>query len=122
MNGMYAPTGGNIDGGTYPADIWGAYMREAKGSFCGSFAPPKEPFQSSPFYGKHSRANPEGSKTDSTGDATGTTPTEPTTPTTTPTAPPEQGTGGEGFDPNTYESPPQGSPDTGGGTGGASPG
>jgi penicillin-binding protein 1A len=120
MSGLYF--GRNVDGGTYPADIWGAYMREAKGSFCGSFAPPKEAFQSSPFYGKHSRANPEGSKTDSTGDATGTTPTAPTTPTTAPTAPPEQGTGGEGFDPNTYESPPQGSPDTGGGTGGASPG
>src|SRR3954466_9273258 len=27
MNGMYRPTGGNIDGGTYPADIWGEYMK-----------------------------------------------------------------------------------------------
>ena len=31
MNGMYAPTGGNIDGGTYPAAIWGAYMKQGQG-------------------------------------------------------------------------------------------
>ena len=40
MNGMYAPTGGNIDGGTYPADIWGTYMKQAVGSYCGDFKQP----------------------------------------------------------------------------------
>ena len=44
MNGMYAPTGGNIDGGTYPADIWGEYMKQAVGKYCGDFKKPTEPF------------------------------------------------------------------------------
>src|SRR3954449_587699 len=45
MNGMYAPTGGNIDGGTHPADIWGEYMKQAVGKYCGDFKQPTEPFQ-----------------------------------------------------------------------------
>ena len=42
MNGLYF--GRNVDGGTFPADIWGDYMGRIKGSFCGDFAPPKHPF------------------------------------------------------------------------------
>src|SRR4051794_40897469 len=53
MNGMYAPTGGNIDGGTYPADIWGQYMKQAVGKYCGEFKKPTDPFQSSPFKGHY---------------------------------------------------------------------
>ena len=55
MNGMYAPTGGNIDGGTYPADIWGTYMKKAAGSYCGDFKRPTEPFTSQPFQGHYAR-------------------------------------------------------------------
>ena len=51
MNGLYF--GRNVDGGTFPADIWGEYMRQAKGSYCGDFAQPKEPFVSSPFSGEY---------------------------------------------------------------------
>jgi penicillin-binding protein 1A len=115
MNGLYF--GRNVDGGTYPADIWGAYMSVAKGSYCGSFPLPKESFVSSPFYGKYSRTgmvDPSASGT-------------PTTPSVAPTATP-QGTGGTtapgNFDPGKYESPPQGSPSPSGGAGtggGASP-
>ena len=36
MNGLYF--GRNVDGGTFPADIWGDYMRRVKGGFCGDFA------------------------------------------------------------------------------------
>ena len=61
MNGMYRPTGGNIDGGTYPADIWGEYMKKAVGKFCGGFPKPKQPFVSQPFFGHYSR---EGLKSD----------------------------------------------------------
>ncbi|MEA2291057.1 MAG: penicillin-binding protein, partial [Solirubrobacteraceae bacterium] len=108
MNGLYF--GRNVDGGTYPADIWGAYMSVAKGSYCGSFPLPKESFVSSPFYGKYSRTG----MVDPTATATPTAPT--VTPTTTP-----QGTGGApapgNFDPGKYESPPQGSPAPPGGTG-----
>ena len=43
MNGLYF--GGPVDGGTFPADIWGDYMSRIKGSFCGDFAPPKHPVQ-----------------------------------------------------------------------------
>ena len=42
MNGLYF--GRNVDGGTFPADIWGDYMGRIKGSFCGDFTPPKTPF------------------------------------------------------------------------------
>ena len=54
MNGLYH--GANIDGGTYPAQIWGEYMRKAKGKYCGDFKQPTEPFQSQPFFGHYSRA------------------------------------------------------------------
>lgn len=148
MNGLYH--GANVDGGTYPADIWGTYMSHARGSFCGSFPLPKSPFQAAPFYGTYSRNGIRGdSGTASQYPTTGTTtaPAAPVTPTTpiTPTAPaptPTPGTGGattgtgtgtgtgggtgtkgKGFDPGQYASPPQGPPSTGGGggTGGTSP-
>ena len=64
MNGMYAPTGGNIDGGTYPADIWGDYMKQAVGKYCGDFKKPTEPFTSQPFLGHYAR---EGGKDDEEG-------------------------------------------------------
>ena len=35
MNGLYF--GRNVDGGTFPADIWGEYMKSIKGSYCGAF-------------------------------------------------------------------------------------
>jgi penicillin-binding protein 1A len=116
MNGLYF--GRNVDGGTYPADIWGAYMTKVKGSFCGGFPLPKEPFVSSPFFGKYSRTGqPEGSPTPGA-----------STPTPEPDA--QQDTGGA-YNPDLYEAPPQEQPDAqspdngngnGDGTGGAAPG
>ena len=47
--------GGSVAGGTFPAEIWGDYMKAVKGKFCGDFPPPKTPFQSSSFFGKYSR-------------------------------------------------------------------
>ena len=52
MNDLYF--GGHVDGGTFPADIWGAYMKSIKGGFCGDFPQPKEPFVSQPFFGQYS--------------------------------------------------------------------
>jgi penicillin-binding protein 1A len=111
MNGLYF--GRNVDGGTYPADIWGAYMSQAKGRFCGSFPQPKEPFQSSPFYGKYSRgARSSGDSTSTQG--TTTTPAPSNTATPEPDAGTKNDTGGtQGFDPGAYESPPQEPPATG---------
>ena len=52
MSNLYL--GGPVVGGSYPALIWGAYMRQAKGRFCGDFPAPKEPFEASPFSGGYS--------------------------------------------------------------------
>ena len=43
MNGLYF--GRNVDGGTFPADIWGDYMKRVKGGFCGDWPAPTHPFQ-----------------------------------------------------------------------------
>ena len=52
--------GGSVAGGTFPAEIWGDYMKAVKGKFCGDFKPPKTPFHSSPFFGKYSRSGGRG--------------------------------------------------------------
>jgi penicillin-binding protein 1A len=127
MNGMYAPTGGNIDGGTYPADIWGQYMKQAAGKFCGEFKKPTEPFQSQPFKGHYAS---EGGKDDSKDDTVD--PDAPGIAPGTQAAPNGDSQTGAGdkekkpagdkndanFDPNAYETPPQQPPadTTGGGT------
>jgi len=50
--------GGPVDGGTFPAQIWGRYMKVAKGKFCGQFKKPKKAFQGKAFKGRNSqRAN-----------------------------------------------------------------
>ena len=110
MNGLYF--GANVDGGTFPADIWGDYMGRIKGSFCGDFPPPKTPFVASPFDGRYSKSGgaltggDTGTSTDST------TPTDPGTtapaPDSTGTTSPDTG----GFDPGQYEASPQPEPDT----------
>jgi penicillin-binding protein 1A len=111
MNGLYF--GRNVDGGTYPADIWGAYMKQAVGKFCGPFAKPKEPFQSQPFFGHYATTGRQTLKSDEPGTQGTSPPTPGITPTATAT--PGQGDDGkQGFDPNKYETPPQGAPGTGG--------
>ena len=123
MNGLYH--GANVDGGTFPAEIWGDYMGRVKRSYCGDFSPPKTPFQSSPFSGRYASSGGglTGGEVDESSDAD-----EPPTPGTggaespgaEEDAPDEQeepdaGTedqrgGGEGFDPTEYETPPQEAP------------
>jgi penicillin-binding protein 1A len=132
MNSYYH--GGPVDGGTYPAEIWGAYMKVAKGGFCGDFPQPQQPFQSVPFSGKYTT---HGSRADEV--KGGAVPLE-TQPGATPTPGKKKGDKGQGnggggngggagngggnggatFDPNQYESPPQGTPGTG--AGGTTPG
>src|SRR5919204_153851 len=48
------PLGPNAQGGAIAAPIWGAYMKSAKGKFCGDFPKPKAPFSPQPFFGKYS--------------------------------------------------------------------
>ena len=112
--------GGPVDGGTFPAAIWGAYMSSIKGSFCGSWKLPKEPFTSSPFFGEY--ASTGGGRLgygDDTEDDSTTAPAPVEPETTEPTEPvepavPEEDTqsGGTEFDPEQYESGPQVPPDT----------
>jgi penicillin-binding protein 1A len=118
--------GGPVAGATYPAEIWGAYMKQAKGSFCGGFPPPKTPFHAVPFFGKYATGGgkvrgPDSSSTSPNSTLTPLAPTTsspgsaPTPAATTPGTGNANGKGkgnGKGFDPNAYESPPQPEPGT----------
>jgi penicillin-binding protein 1A len=123
MNTLYF--GGPVDGGTYPAAMWGDYMSRIKGDFCGDFEPPKTPFQSSPFFGRYAKSGgkligaPEEGATDpgttapdpsdSDSDSGGATAPEDGDDEEAPSDPqPDQG-----FDPDQYEAPPQDAPETG---------
>ena len=106
MNGLFY--GGNVDGGTFPAAIWGTYMKSVIGGFCGDFPQPKVPFSSSPFFGEYS-SNGGGSVDFGNGESE----TTPDAPAPAPAAPPSTGgdpSGGTEFDPEQYEAPPQDSP------------
>jgi penicillin-binding protein 1A len=119
--------GGPVDGGTFPALIWGTYMKQAVGKYCGGFPKPKTPFASQPFMGHYATT---GRKSDDTKDGA------PSAPGTAPQgtqgdtqsggadkgngggkkSPPTNG--GTTYNPDQYESPPQGAP---GATGGQTP-
>jgi penicillin-binding protein 1A len=97
------PLGPNAQGGAIAAPIWGAYMKQAKGKFCGDFHKPKVPFTSQPFFGKYARMHvetPADDKKDKDGkgdDGKGK----------------DGGNGGAGgTNPDAYESPPQDAPAT----------
>jgi penicillin-binding protein 1A len=112
MNGLFY--GGNVDGGTFPAAIWGEYMKSIKGSFCGAFPQPKEPFVSQPFFGSYSSNG--GNKLGLGSSDEEETPSDDSTNEPEPTPDQDQGDnngGGTEFDPEQYESPPQEAPDTG---------
>ena len=121
MLGLH-PTG-NVAGGTFPAEIWGTYMKQAIGKFCGGFPPPKTPFQAQPFFGKYA-SGAKSSEGDGDGESDpGLAPVVPADPTVPEEEPeedtgaekPDTGGGDEGFDPEKYEAPPQEPPGNGGG-------
>jgi penicillin-binding protein 1A len=107
--------GGPVAGGTFPAEIWAAYMKQAKGKYCGGFKPPKTAFHATPFFGHYSHsgggkggdsAAPTGPGAELPGGTDETAPQDDNGGTDT------GGNGTGGFDPGEYESPPQPSPDT----------
>ncbi len=108
--------GAPVAGGTFPAEIWGDYMKKAKGGYCGDFTQPTTPASFSPFFGQYSRTGGKGLSTDQSqtggvGQAQGVTPYIAPPSVSTP-AKPQKKAGGKkkgagGFDPNAYESPPQ---------------
>jgi penicillin-binding protein 1A len=110
MNGLYF--GRNVDGGTFPADIWGAYMKKAVGKFCGPFAAPKTPFVSQPFFG-HYATTGKPKKDDGTGDSKDKKNKDGKGDKTGTGEKPKAGdNGGTTYDPNQYETQPQGPPTT----------
>ena len=126
MSNLYH--GGPVDGGTFPAEIWGIYMKAAKRSFCGEFSKPGHGFKSKSFTAKHSSGGSrdavpvESNNNNNNGPSTG-TPTKGNgttngngrtggaTPGGQVVAPPPQprppppppATGGGGFDPDQYD-------------------
>ena len=42
-----------VTGGTIPAKIWGQYMKQARGTFCGDFRQPRTAFNPQPFRGRY---------------------------------------------------------------------
>nr|WP_221242893.1 transglycosylase domain-containing protein [Conexibacter arvalis] len=45
--------GMSVQGGTFPAPIWGAYMSTARGDYCGADWPDAPAFQSQSFFGRY---------------------------------------------------------------------
>ncbi|HVW18582.1 MAG TPA: transglycosylase domain-containing protein [Solirubrobacteraceae bacterium] len=97
----------NGSGGVVAAPIWGAYMKVAKGGFCGQFPKPTEPFVAVPWNGPLSKYGPKGNALQAGQDA-------PAQPTTT-AAPPPSSNGGSAAPPET------GAPSTPSAVGGAGP-
>ena len=115
--------GGPVDGGTFPAQIWGRYMKMAKRSFCGQFPKPGHAFKSKAFKGKHSRGGSRdavpiappvdqaatkpkpGNASKQNGKQTGgATPGQGGTPQAgAPPPPPPPPSGGGGYDPGAYD-------------------
>jgi hypothetical protein len=93
-------------------------MQQAIGKFCGPFAQPKQPFVSQPFFGHYATGGRPRSPAVQFQPGTSGTTTAPTTGTTGAATPAPTATSTpkakQGFDPNTYETPPQGQADTGG--------
>jgi penicillin-binding protein 1A len=99
--------GGPVAGGTFPAEIWGDYMRVAKRDFCGGFPQPKVAFQGQSFSGRYQRSSRSGDERYDTDDGTQSAQDFETGDGTDTGG----GTGG-GFDRDAYETPPQAPPAT----------
>jgi penicillin-binding protein 1A len=108
--------GGPVDGGTFPAEIWGNYMKAARRGYCKEFPKPDHPFKPKGFKRsvRQGRApapvqpvapvpppvDPGAGKT-KPGTVQPPRVTKPPAP--PPPAPP---TGGNGYDPGAYQTPP----------------
>src|SRR3954453_3221026 len=122
-----------VAGGTIPAQLWGQYMRKARGKFCGKFTGPKHPFKSRPFSGRYSQRGgggppqtnngfpngvpgPQGAPVPGASGPAGTV--QPTGATGAPGGGGQAagGTGGQSYPPTLYQSAPQQAPGAPGGT------
>jgi penicillin-binding protein 1A len=107
--------GGPVDGGTFPAEIWGNYMKAARRGFCKDFPKPDHPFKPKGFKrnfgsGRSAPVQPVAPVPPPVDPGAGKTkpgtlqPPRTTKPPTTPPPPPS--TGGNGYDPGAYQTPP----------------
>jgi penicillin-binding protein 1A len=110
--------GGPVDGGTFPAEIWGTYMKAARRGYCKDFPKPNHPFKTKAVkrnsYNDRGnsapvrpvaplpppRVDPGAGKTNPGGIQPPRVPKHPTPP------PPPPSTGGNGYDPGAYQTPP----------------
>jgi penicillin-binding protein 1A len=110
--------GGPVDGGTFPAEIWGTYMKAARRGYCKEFPKPNHPFKTKAVKRNsyNDRANaapvqpvaplpppridPGAGRTKPGGVQPPRAPKQPATP------PPPPPTGGNGYDPGSYQAPP----------------
>ncbi len=96
---MTSVHGISVAGGTFPAQIWNSFMSVAKGADCDSFRPSVDSPEFTPFYGEYSSTGTSSDTTYDYGYSTAPAPAQP-----------EDDTGGEDYDPDLYESPPQEAP------------
>ena len=97
---MRSVHGISVAGGTFPAQIWGGYMKMAKGTDCADFPRASTAPQWAPFHGKNAKTGMS-RNSDDYDDSGGTS---------------AGGGGYRGYDPRLYAQPPR--TRTGGGTGG----
>jgi penicillin-binding protein 1A len=107
--------GGPVDGGTFPAEIWGTYMKAARRGYCKDFPKPNHAFKAKGFKRRFNRGRaapvqpvvPVQPRVDPGAGRTkpGTVqPPRVPKPAAPPPAPPA--TGGNGYDPGAYQTPP----------------
>jgi penicillin-binding protein 1A len=94
-------------GGGTPTSIWTAYMSVAKGDDCEDFPEPREPFESSPFFGEYSST---GTTSDYSYDENIYDPAPEEDIKEENTGGTDPSTGGGNYDPRLYEAPPQPAP------------
>jgi penicillin-binding protein 1A len=101
---MRSVHGIEVQGGSFPAQIWHDYMNVAHGGDCESFPQPQNPVKFDPFFGHYSSTGKSGTSDSRNGGSY--------------RAPPPSGTGDNsaggqnyrGYDPRLYEAPPQSAP------------
>ena len=93
MRGVH---GIDVNGGSFPTEIWREYMRVAAGSDCSSFRPPKQPASFSPFSARSARESRSDRQYDYGSDRYD-----------------DGGGGGGDYNPDFYESAPQNAPPPG---------
>ena len=108
------PLGPNAQGGAIAAPIWGAYMKSAKGKFCGDFPKPKVPFtRSRSSASTRRRARRRRQETTRRARTPGAQqPGQGIKPQDNGQGTKDKNGGGSKYPPDAYASPPQGTPNT----------